>query len=74
MSHIIPFRGFHLFKGKPTKGVAGFIMIEGIDAFHKLVKNNGWDKISDISSQTWGASECSIETIDGSLLRFFESD
>ena len=73
VAHITPFRGFHLFKGEPIKGVAGFMMIEGIDALHKLVKNSGWDQISDITSQPWGARECSITTPDGCTLRFFEA-
>lgn len=73
VAHITPFRGFHLFAGEPTKGVAGFLMIEGLDALHKLVKDNGWNQISDITSQPWGARECSITTPDGCVLRFFES-
>lgn len=73
VAHLTPFRGFHLFTGEPTKGVAGFLMIDGIDAMHKLVKGSGWNQISDITSQPWGARECSITTIDGCVLRFFES-
>lgn len=73
VAHLTPFRGFHLFTGEPVKGVAGFLMIEGLDALHKLVKDNGWNQISDIVSQPWGARECSITTIDGCILRFFES-
>lgn len=72
ITHITPFRGFHLFPGEPVKGVAGFMMIEGIDAFHKFVKENGWDRISDIASQPWGARECRVTTIDGCSIRFFE--
>lgn len=73
VAHLTPFRGFHLFTGQPTRGVAGFLMIEGIDSLHKLVKANGWDQISDIVEQPWGAKECCITTIDGCILRFFES-
>jgi AraC family transcriptional regulator len=73
VAHITPFRGFHLFLGEPTTGVAGFLMIEGIDALHQLVKNNGWNQISDIVTRPWGAKECSITTVDGCILRFFES-
>ncbi|MCG8334476.1 MAG: helix-turn-helix domain-containing protein [Proteobacteria bacterium] len=72
-AHIAPFRGFHLFSGEPSKGVAGFIMIDGIDALHKHVKDNGWNQISDITLKPWGARECSITTLDGCALRFFES-
>jgi AraC family transcriptional regulator len=73
VAHITPFRGFHLFMGEPIKGVAGFLMIEGLDALHKLVKDNGWNNISDIVSRSWGARECSITTPEGSILRFFKS-
>jgi AraC family transcriptional regulator len=72
IAHITPFRGFHLFSGEPTKGVAGFLMVQGIDSLHKLVKENGWEQISDITSQPWGARECSVTTSDGCILRFFE--
>lgn len=73
IAHITPFRGFHLFKGDPVKDVAGFLMIEGIEAFHKFVKENGWEQISDIEEEPWGAKECSVTTIDGCRLRFFET-
>jgi AraC family transcriptional regulator len=73
VAHLTPFRGFHLFTGEPVKGIVGFLMIEGLDAFHKLVKKNGWNQITDISPQSWGARECKVTTPDGSVLRFFES-
>jgi AraC family transcriptional regulator len=73
VAHLTPFRGFHLFSGEPIKGVAGFLMVEGLDALHKLVKDSGWNQISDIIPQPWGARECSITTPDGCVLRFFES-
>jgi len=52
--------------------VAGFMMVDGIDALHRFVKDNGWNHISEITSQPWGAKECRITTIDGCILRFFE--
>ncbi|WP_058301001.1 helix-turn-helix domain-containing protein [Gorillibacterium timonense] len=73
VAHITPFRGFHLFTGEPVKGVVGFLMVEGIDTLHSLVKNSGWNQISDIEPQPWGARECSVTTPDGSILRFFET-
>lgn len=72
IAHITPFRGFHLFAGEPACGVAGFMMIDGIDTLHQFVRDNGWSQISEISSQPWGAKECSVTTIDGCILRFFE--
>lgn len=73
VTHITPFRGFHLFTGEPVKGVVGFMMVEGIDALRTLVKSSGWNQISDIEPQPWGARECRVTTPDGSVLRFFET-
>lgn len=49
-------------------------MVEGLDSLHALVKKNGWEQISEIYEQPWGSKECSITTIDGSILRFFETN
>jgi len=38
-----------------------------------LVKDNGWSQITGIELQLWGIKECRITTIDGSILRFFET-
>lgn len=73
VSGLTPFRGIHLFKGEPVQGVAGFIMVQGLEKLHRLVKQNGWEQISDIQPQPWGANECQITTIDGCVLRFFET-
>lgn len=73
VSGLTPFRGIHLFKGEPVQGVVGFMLVQGLEALHKLVKGNGWTQISDIEPQPWGANECQITTIDGSILRFFET-
>ncbi|MEO3946341.1 helix-turn-helix domain-containing protein [Gorillibacterium sp. CAU 1737] len=71
VAHLTPFRGFHLFTGEPRQGVVGFIMIDGIEAFHDYVKSR-WSQISNIETQHWGAKECQVITIDGCILRFFE--
>lgn len=73
VSGLTPFRGIHLFKGEPSKGVVGFILVQGLDKLCSVVKGNGWDKVSDIIEQPWGARECQITTIDGSVIRFFET-
>lgn len=74
ISQITPFRGFHLFAGEPIKGVAGFMVVDGLDALHSYVKEQGWEQISEISDQPWGARECQVTTIDGCILRFFETN
>ena len=73
VTNLTTFRGIHLFQGEPNKGEVGFINIQGIHTFHQFVKDNGWNQISDIYEQPWGAKECSVTTIDGSILRFFET-
>lgn len=40
--------------------------------FHQFVKDNGWSRITDIYEQSWDAKECSVTTIDGSILRFLK--
>lgn len=73
VAHLTPFRGIHLFSGEPIKAVVAFIAVQGLEKLHKFVKDNGWNQISDIQSQPWGAKECSITTIDGCILTFFET-
>ena len=69
---LTPFRGIHLFNGEPSKGVVGFIMVQGLEKFRQFVLTNGWDQITEIEVQPWGGNECRVTTIDGSVLRFFE--
>jgi len=70
---LTPFRGIHLFTGEASKGVVGFILVQGLEQFRKFVVANGWSQISEIELQPWGANECQVTTIDGSVLRFFEN-
>lgn len=69
----VPQRGFYLFKGNPAQDVVGFVQVKGPENLHKLVKANGWSQITDITVQSWGAKECRVTTIDGSILRFHDS-
>ncbi len=73
VAHITPFRGFHLFTGEPVTGWAGFMLVEGLEALHKHVKKSGWNQMTDITPQPWGAQECRVTTPDGCVLRFFEA-
>jgi len=47
-------------------------MVQGLEKLRQYVLNNGWRQITDIQPQGWGANECQITTIDGSIIRFFE--
>ncbi|MCL1964360.1 MAG: hypothetical protein FWF69_04785 [Firmicutes bacterium] len=67
-----PFRGIHLFRGKPSSGVVGFIMVQGLEKLRQHVVNNGWEHVSEIEAQPWGANECRVKTENGCVLRFFE--
>ena len=73
VSGLTPFRGIHLFRGEASKGVVGFIMVQGLENFRQFVLKNGWKQISDIEAQHWGANECSVTTIDGCIIRVFET-
>lgn len=69
---IADFNGLHMFYGEPLKRMAGFILIQGIDGLHSFVEKSGWEQITDIEIQPWGAKSCNVTTIDGSILTFFE--
>jgi AraC family transcriptional regulator len=74
VSRLTPFRGIHIFKGEPTKSVIGFIMIQNLDIFYDYVLKNGWQQITKIEATPWGTKECQVTTIDGCIIRFFESE
>ena len=69
---LTPFRGIHLFHGEASKGIVGFIMVQGLERFRQFVLGNGWTEISEIEPQSWGANECRVTTIDGCVIRVFE--
>jgi AraC family transcriptional regulator len=71
-SRIAPFTGIHLFFGEPKTGLVAFMLVQGIDSLYKYVKSNGWDDITEIVKEPWGARLCCILTPDGYELRFFE--
>jgi len=71
---ITTFIGIHLYPGEPAKRESGLILVDSIKKFHAFVKGNGWEEITEIIHQPWGAQLCCITTIDGTLLNFFELD
>lgn len=74
LANLTPLRGFHLFCGPASEGkVIGFMMVKGLDRLHAFVTSRGWTQISEIVATPWGARECSVTTVDGAVLRFFES-
>jgi AraC family transcriptional regulator len=71
---ITTFNGMHLFPGVPGKREVGLILVDSIDKFYSFVKGNGWEEITETTPQPWGARLCSVTTIDGTVLNFFELD
>ena len=71
---ITTFNGIHLFPGEPIKRDAGLILVDSIDKLYAFVQGNGWEEITEIIHQPWGARLCSVTTIDGTVLNFFELD
>jgi AraC family transcriptional regulator len=71
---ITTFNGIHLFPGESAQRESGLILVDSIDKFYAFVKGNGWDEITEITHQPWGARLCSVTTIDGTVLNFFELD
>ncbi|MDD3243973.1 MAG: hypothetical protein PHD32_09655 [Eubacteriales bacterium] len=70
--HIAPFTGIHMFYGEPIKRMIGFMLVQGVDELHSFVKSRGWNEISEVKVEPWGGKTCSITTVDGSILTFFE--
>lgn len=69
---IAPFTGIHLFYGEPQINMVAFMMVEGIDKLYAFVKSTGWNQITQITNESWGGRTCSITTLDGCVIRFFE--
>ena len=69
---LAPFNGFHVFYGEPPQTVVAFMRVDKVDNLYAHVKRHGWEQISGIETQPWGGRECSVTTIDGSVIRFFE--
>lgn len=65
--------GLHLFKGEPDARVVAFMRVRGIRALRDYVLAHGWTEITEVTHQPWGSELCSITTIDGCELRFYET-
>ncbi len=70
--HIAPFTGIHMFRGEPLNRMVGFMLVQGVEQLYQYVKKNGWNQITEVIEQPWGGKTCSVTTIDGSVLTFFE--
>ena len=70
--HLAPFTGLHMFSGKPHTQMIAFIKVSGIEKLHELVIRSGWEQISTVAQEPWGGKTCTVTTIDGYQIRFFE--
>ena len=70
--HIAPFTGIHMFMGDPLQKMVGFMLVQGVEQLYQYVKKHDWNQIAEIKTEPWGGKTCSVTTIDGSILTFFE--
>lgn len=71
---VTEFNGIHLFPGEPSNRVEGFMMVDSIEKLSEYVHSHGWEEISSIEHQPWGARSCNVTSIDGTVITFFELD
>lgn len=69
---VTTFNGIFLLPGETPKCLISMMSVKGIDNLYNHVKKSGWEKITEVKTQSWGARACDITTIDGCILRFFE--
>lgn len=69
---ITKFNGFFLLPGEPEPILLSLAGVNGIDNLYAHVKNSGWNEVSEIRTENWGARTCDVTTVDGYILRFFE--
>ena len=71
---VTSFNGIFLLPGETPKCLISMMGIKNIDNLYSHVKKNGWEHITDVITEPWGARVCNITTIDGCTLRFFEQE
>jgi len=66
------FNGIFLLPGETPQCHIAMMSVANIDNLYAHAKKSGWDDITEVTVQSWGARSCSITTIDGCTLSFFE--
>jgi hypothetical protein len=61
-----------LMRGEPSKSVAGFIQVWGLNNLRQRAIDNGWIQLTQIKELFWGANLFVMTTCDGSLIQFYE--
>lgn len=72
ITHLVPFTGFQLFKGKTEPRVISFMQVQNVEKMYSYVVSKGWDKITQVKTQPWGGKTCSITTVDGYIINVFQ--
>lgn len=72
LTHLAPFTGFQLFRGKPEPRAISFMQVQNVEKMYSYVTSKGWTKITQVETQPWGGKTCSITTIDDYLINVFE--
>lgn len=71
-THLAPFTGFQLFKGKPEQRKISFMQVQDIEKMYSYVISKGWKDITPVKTQPWGGKTCNITTIDGCVISVFQ--
>lgn len=72
LTHLAPFTGMQLFHGMPEPRLISFMQVKGIEKMYDYITSKGWDKITEVVIQPWGAKTCILTTIDGYTINIFE--
>lgn len=72
LTHLAPFTGMQIFKGKPEHRLISFMQVKGIEKMHDYIILNGWNEITEVQTQPWGGKTCSLTTVDGYVINIFE--
>lgn len=71
-THLAPFTGFQLFRGKPEQRIISFMQVQNIEEMYSYITSKGWDKITQVETQPWGGKTCSLTTADGYIINVFQ--
>ena len=72
ITHLAPFTGFQLFKGKPEPRAISFMQVKNIEKMYSYIISKGWNQITKVEIQPWGGKTCGVTTIDGYVINVFE--
>lgn len=70
--HLAPFTGIHMFYGESDKRMVAFMKVSGIEKLRDYVIEHKWNDITKVTIEPWGGKTCTLTTIDGTVLHFFE--